>query len=104
MKPINCRIRTVIRIPLDENIEEEREIMSFSPLREKEIEQWNDGILIEVQPVISKYVSEGYHNEQTVFNGIVWDSSDLSIKTLSLTDIKVEEKEMDRVMRKEWGN
>ena len=103
MKPINCRIRTVIRIPLDENIEEEREIMSFSPLREKEIEQWNDGILIEVQPVTSKYISEGYHNEQTVFNGIVWDSTDLQIKTLPLNAIQIEEREIDRMMRKKWN-
>ena len=104
MKPINCRIRTVIRIPLDENIEEEKEIMSFSPIREKEIEQWNDGILLEVQPVTSKYISEGYHNEQTSFYGVVWDATDLQIKTLPLEAIKIEEKEVDRLMRREWGN
>jgi len=103
MKSLNCKIRTIIRIPLDENIEEEREIMSFSPLREKEIEQWNDGILIEVQPVTSKYISEGYHNEQTVFNGIVWDSTDLQIKTLPLNAIQIEEREIDRMMRKQWN-
>jgi len=103
MKSLNCKIRTIIRIPLDENIEEEREIMSFSPLREKEIEQWNDGILIEVQPVTSKYISDGYHNEQTVFNGIVWDSTDLQIKTLPLNAIQIEEREIDRMMRKQWN-
>lgn len=103
MKPLNCQILDRVQVALDENIEEEREIMLLSPIRKKEVEQWNNGILLEIQPVTSKYVNEGYHNEQTAFYGIVWDSTDLKMKTLSLSDIKVEAKEMDRVMRKEWS-
>ena len=103
MKPINCKIRSVVRVPLDENIEEERDLMLNSPMREREIEQWHDGILIEVQPTTSKVISEGYQNEQTTFYGMVWDSTDLMIKMLPLNEIRVEAKEMDRTMRKEWS-
>lgn len=103
MKLINCKIQVIVRIPLDENIEEEREIMLLSPVREKEVIQWNDGILIEVQPVTSKFISDGYQNEQTSFYAIVWDSTDLQIKTLPLNAIRVEGKEIDRMMRKQWN-
>jgi hypothetical protein len=104
MRPLNCKIQTVITVPLDENIEEERDLMMSSPVRGKGVEKWNDGILIEIQPVTSKYVTEGYHNEQTSFYAVVWDATDLQIKTLPLNGIRVGEREIDRMMKKEWGN
>jgi len=103
MKPLSCRISQLVTVPLDENDPEERELMAETDFRTKEIGVWGDGFLIEVQPVTKKFISGDYQNEQTSFFGIVWDASDGTLKAISLSEIRIEEKEINRLIHKEWS-
>lgn len=103
MRPLECRLRTVIQIPLDANDEQERLLMEETDIRTKDAIEWDDGFLFDIQPVTRKFISNDYQNEQTVFFGMVWNHRDGQIKALPLSEIIVEGKEMDRMIRKEWN-
>ena len=101
MKPLSCKIRTLIEVPLDINNEQERLLMEEIGIKVKHAEAWCDGFLIEIQPITSKFADKDYSNEQTVFYGLVW--SDEHLLALPLSEIKISGKEIDRLVRKEWN-